>query len=566
MDANRTELIPKGVLAHWMAERTGIWQMRILNQDELAGFVRARGLLYSFGLDIERLWQIGLLKADLVQSRCELDIPGLELVSDNNPGLFAYADLRDISFPNGLSSIIEQLPDLPEGIKLLFHPFRYYVLCHLDRNLKPSFHPMQQILSAEGYVQLLEEWQRFFDRRTSEPDLPETIRYWESVAEIAIATEPYLYERLFGLLVSRYGVDFDAQRRAIEEHWKDVIRYYKAAGVEQLERVRQNLCMEAERLDPNKTVHTILRLTIGEQRIKRIEGSLGGSMLLLTMAEMLRRATEDVFGVQLPEEDEKGFGIPFPDTKEKLYGSRRILDDESAANAFLRFQGLDYGVRVRWYVEGDTEYYALQSVLTNFPAIELINLRGRVVEGQDRGLSFRDSLRSDIRAARFSCVLLDADREDYVRAVRKAAEDDEICGAFYLSDPDFEFGNFTLAELTSVLWQIAQDNGPPAGTRPRMEQALRSCTTGKELLSTARGAIPELAQVEKGADWGKRLMQYAVEHPEWTKADSSGPQPRPIVEALHWAVQATAANYRLSRRDLRVNPETGQPVERDSPD
>jgi len=558
------ELLPKGALGHWTLDRSRIWQMRLLNQTEFADYVARRGLGYSSGLDIERLWQIGLLRADLVRSSQELDTPGLELMEGVDKDTFEYIDKREVSYPNGLSSIVDQLPELSSGITLFFHPFRYFVLYLVDRNLHPSIHPMQQLLWANGLMEVVQGWQEFFDRRTREPDLPKAVRYWESIAEMAIVAEPHLYERLFSVLLGQLGMSYEEQLKVIEKYWQDVRKYYEAVGVERLEKARQHLCIEAERLDPNKTVHTILRLTSGEQRINKIEGWLGGSMLLLTMAEMLRRATEDVFGVQLPEEDEKGFGITFSNAKKKLYGSKRILDgDQNAANAFLRLQGLDYGVRVRWYVEGDTEYYALQAILTNFPAIELVNLKGRVAERGDRGVSFRDSLRSDLRAERFSYVLLDADNGDYIRAVRKAAEDDDICGAFYISAPDFEFANFTLAELASILWQIAQENGVMTDVQPELKKAAQSCATGKDLLQVARRTVPELAQVGKGEDWGRKMMQYAVEHPKWTKADLSEPQLRPIVEALQQIIDAAAWDYKPIRQDLRVDPETGQLVERD---
>ena len=157
--------------------------------------------------------------------------------------------------------------------------------------------------------------------------------------------------------------------------------YYEQIGQEKIEKARQEICITAEMLDPNKTVHNILRLTSGEARINNVKGRLGGSLVLLTMAEMLRRAEEEVFNVRLPEEDELGFGIVFRDTRRELYGSERLLDgDRRVADEFIRQQGLDSGVRVRWYCEGETEYYAVESVLGDFLAIQLINLRGRVAE------------------------------------------------------------------------------------------------------------------------------------------------------------------------------------------
>ena len=61
-------------------------------------------------------------------------------------------------------------------------------------------------------------------------------------------------------------------------------------------------------------------------------------MLLLTMAEVLRRAIEEVFSIQLQEEDQWR-----DEAKEKLFGSKRLLDgDRNADNELLRQRGLSY--------------------------------------------------------------------------------------------------------------------------------------------------------------------------------------------------------------------------------
>ena len=99
--------------------------------------------------------------------------------------------------------------------------------------------------------------------------------------------------------------------------------------------------------------------------------------------------------------------------KKRMYGANRLLDaDRSVKDQFIRKIGLDYGVRLRWYVEGDTEYYALESILGQFGAVELINLRGQVVASHGKGFSFRGDLRNDLKAKRYSFVSIDNDRSD----------------------------------------------------------------------------------------------------------------------------------------------------------
>ncbi len=543
--------LPEGLLAQWIIDRYGIWQMDFLSPDQFASFVKARGLPYSFGEDIKQLWSIGVLKADLVESKCDLGIPGLELLRIDDEGDYQYADNRDSSFPNGLRDSIGKQTELPCEVKLYFHPFRYFVLFQLNQNFRPNIHTKQYFLHASGYHKLIDFWIDEFDKRSSNPRFGETLQYWEMITELVIATEPYLYPRLFGriredIVSMQSGMDNwrTVQRNRINEHWTELKMYYKNVAVDELEEARQRLCIAAETLDPNKTVHTILRLTQGEKRINNIKGNLGGSMLLLTMAEMMRRATEEVFGIELPEEDEKGFGVVFPKVKEELYGSKRILDGNDAVRqTFLRMQGLNIGVRVRWYVEGETEYYALKSVFDNVYTIEIINLRGQVVEKRGRGLAFRDNLKRDIQYQVFSWVTIDADREDNVRALRKAAEDDEFFGAFYLWKPDFELGNFTIEELGEIICNLAIEQNIEPEYCTKFRTSLKNIKSGRQLERIVRETLPMLNDFGKGEVWGQVLMSYAWEHPQLGSSDKI----RPIIEAIQEAIRAARlSSYKLS--------------------
>ena len=110
----------------------------------------------------------------------------------------------------------------------------------------------------------------------------------------------------------------------------------------------------------------------------------------------------------------------------------------------MRQYELHYGLRLRFYVEGATEWAALQHFFQTIGAnyIEVINLRGEVAQKGGKGVAFRENLRSDVAMHVFSMVLIDGDRDDFVRAVKRAAKDDEICGCFFISQQDFEFANF----------------------------------------------------------------------------------------------------------------------------
>jgi hypothetical protein len=239
-------------------------------------------------------------------------------------------------------------------------------------------------------------------------------------------------------------------------------------------------------------------------------------LLVRIMAEIVRRFTEEVFETSLPEEDEQGFGFTPTNMKKDRYGSNRVLDGErSVANAFVRGFGLDYGVRVRWYVEGYTEWGALGTVFGRFggTGVELHNLRARVVSKGRTG--FESNLQTDLEGKVFSFVMVDGDRKDYVDAIRKAAEEGRICGRFFIQEPDFEFANFTKEELEQILWEYAEEHGALPEERKQLHEAVRHTSSGRELEEETKRVLTErFRDFRRNQDWGERLMTFAWDNSE----------------------------------------------------
>ena len=157
--------------------------------------------------------------------------------------------------------------------------------------------------------------------------------------------------------------------------------------------------------------------------------------------------------------------------------------------------------------------------------------------------------------------MVDHDKDDTVRVVRNAIEYDLICGMVYISDPDFEFSNFSLEELIDVIWDIASENGAESSAKNILEVKLRDVTSGKELEKKAKKALPELFRFSKGLDWGRRLMEYAWNNPE--KIDSDGKTvTRPIIDAIQTSFQGLEADYLLARKKFKVDIDTGKLIER----
>lgn len=552
--SNFNELLKPGLLGHWIAERP-IWQMRLLDHRELSQFSKDRG--FDFWPDhIIQLWQMKLLRADLVRSRRKLRWAGLVLIGKDDYDRYIYADeRRPQRHRQGWGHSRSKLKPLPTYIELVFHPFRYYVLINIKRIIQLSINPMQ-IFTIDKYPTMLERETTNFQVWSASANFTNLIDRWNDLTAFAVSTEPITFTQIFGEVARPAFIDENIFDSLMDTHRKEMFKIYKSLDLDRINEARMELCISAELLDKNRNIHTMLRIAKNRSRL-RIVGKIGGAIHLLLMAEMIRRAAEHAFKIELPEEDELGFASWIPGSKKEIYGSNCILNgDPNVKNEFLREFGLDYGVRLNWYVEGETEYGALHSIFEIYRSgVEVINLRGRV--GKKGFAAFRDGLQADKGRGIFSFVSLDGDRSDHLRTVRKAAIDDEICGEFFVSNPDFEFGNFTLEELEEILWQIAKEKGADDKDRQRLHQSIKNVTSGKELLTEAQRALNELFNVSKGSLWGEHLMQFAWENPKLPDGSK-----RLIIKAVEKALRIDSYDYKMTLEKYRVDPDTGRLVER----
>jgi hypothetical protein len=350
----------------------------------------------------------------------------------------------------------------------------------------------------------------------------------------------------------------------LREHEDEVGRLYEAARLDRLERERGYLMFVSDNLDPNVRIQTLLRVTFGDGAPPG--GTTGAAFLHQIMAEMLRRAAEEVLSVELPEEDLVRPSILSPearaDRKERAWGAKRILDDDERRRDFIRAAGLDPGPRVRWYVEGATEYGALAAVFGEHGELKvvLINLRAQFPRKNNKidEPGFLDALLKDVDAAIYSYVSLDADDKDTGRAVEGAVRRNEVFGRLAIPNPDFELGNFESQELGEVLFRKAREVGAPEDHKGRLMDAVRNVESGSELFEAAHAALPEyLEHFGKGREWGQRLVAYALENRDWPNGKR-----RQIVEAIESALDARGSHYASDRSRLRLDLTSGLPVPR----
>src|SRR5437899_1650809 len=152
----------------WIAEHHRIGQIPLLKAKELAQFCSDRGLSDFREKGIIQLWQLGLLKADLIESNEEVIYDGLVARGYDRYGRYHYSDERQIhQRSEGWGEAEKTIKPLDENIKLLFHPFRYYVLYHINRILPGLSISKMQMFNQEDYPLLLEWVLSSFNNWTS---------------------------------------------------------------------------------------------------------------------------------------------------------------------------------------------------------------------------------------------------------------------------------------------------------------------------------------------------------------------------------------------------------------
>ncbi|HLZ57670.1 MAG TPA: hypothetical protein VKR06_12035 [Ktedonosporobacter sp.] len=174
---------------------------------------------------------------------------------------------------------------------------------------------LRTLIPAKDYHWLIDRRTFHTSHWSISAEIAQVFKKWNHTVALAVLTEPSLYERVLGILHWPIQLSEEAIYKQLAAHWKRVVAsYQRFLTAERIKEIHQELCVATQMLDRNRGVHTLLCLGPGEERLK-LEGRLGGALLLRTMAEMIRRAAEEVFEIQLPEEDEQGFGWMPKDTK-----------------------------------------------------------------------------------------------------------------------------------------------------------------------------------------------------------------------------------------------------------
>ncbi len=346
-----------------LVKASELWQFALMNPEKLVQFAKDRDVRIFNADTIKALWNVGLLRADAVKTAKKIEMPSLSFVAEEN-GSFFYCDTRPVpARAEGYSGVFSKKPPELNGLELYFHPFRLYVLHHIHRVFGSNISSTQYLLNPEGLISLSGREIELLDSWSSSEQCAERFEHWNRIAELAIVLEPAAYGKVFHATKWRFPDTAETIEAKLIERRKEVKAFLSAVPGKEINKLRADLCRDAELIDRNKMVHVLLRLMSAHERLK-LRSHLGACMVILSMAEIIRRAVEDAKAEQYPEEDELGFGQWMEGARKVVYGSARILEaSHEVRRDFLTSMGLDYGVKVRCYVEGDTEYGAMVSAL-----------------------------------------------------------------------------------------------------------------------------------------------------------------------------------------------------------
>jgi hypothetical protein len=376
---------------------------------------------------------------------------------------------------------------------------------------------------------------------------------WNAVADLGILVEPIYWPRITGLLSFGGGLTEEQHRARLNEYRLDALELVKQLDCVEWQRIHESLRREAAGIDDNPDLYILLRVSTWEART-RMKGRLSGGLWLRHLGEVVRRAFEDAHATQWLEED-RATGRWALGGRTSAFGSERPLDEEFRCKPHIAYRfGLFTGSAVRWYVEGDTEYYFVGDMIPEAAkaAIELVNLKGAIAGGKgNAALKLGDMLRQDRALRRFSIIWFDLDdgHTPNEKAVRQFVKEGWVVGSIAANRPDFEFANFTVNELAEVAARIDEAHGYPGNVVRDADWTGICCAREFEVRYTKTSA--RKAGSLKNEEWGRSLAAYAREHTR----HSDGVE-RPLWNDIFAALYSWNSNYEVHRAHFTLDPST----------
>jgi hypothetical protein len=504
-------------LSNWSTDLVVLWQNNLLNESSFIKFAKDRGLAV-FGAvtgDPGNLHKRGWLTADSLDSKGEP----------------------------------------------LFHPFRFYVVHKILDLCKLRIAPSAS-LNRDTLLDLV---QHSLPLLPSVDEIGQATQKTAEIVDLVVLLEPVYWPDITSWLSRRliagnlYVTEEDFDTR-LDQYRSKVCGLVANLDPKSWRETHKRMRIDAALLDENKELYVLLRLANWKQR-EKVTGALSGALWIRHIAEIIRRAFEEIHGEHWQEEDE-AFGTWFVGGRKLVFGSDRPLDNKTEARSTITVHyGLNTGSAVRWYVEGATEYYAVLEIIPD-PSkfgIEILNLRGNLASERDNAaLKLSEWLIEDKTQKRFSIVSFDTDVSANVKAIQRQVKMGRIVGVIGAHKPDFEFANFTIEELVEIAATLDEGHGV-SGDAVR-NAVWNSVLNMREFETRYKFASARSPASLKGEEWGRALAKYAIKHP--TRSDNG--LKRTFWEEIEKAVRCRSANYNVEEEYWEFDPVTFQPITRNA--
>ena len=376
----------------------------------------------------------------------------------------------------------------------LFHPFRIYPLHQILEKCALRIAPSASLRrdSASRLLKL------DLEHLHSLEQIEKAARRGNNVADLAILLEPLYWPCITGRVRRVGGIDEKSHKERLNMYRQTALRLLESLDPNLWREIHESLRYCAASMDNNSELYLLLRLSTWYQR-KRLKGSISGALWIRHLAEVVRRGFEEAHADQWPEEY-----ITWDESDRRRYGSERPLDHVLQSKPYLAWNfGLFTGSAVRWYVEGETEYYAIIALLRK-PfrlSVEPVNLGGKIKSEKDNAaLTIEDWLKKDKELRRFSIISFDMDVRANEKAIQRQIQQDNVVGLIFPHKPDFEFANFAVDELAEVAARVSEADGDSDNaTRIRSEDwtGISSCREFESRLCKISSR-----NLKKGEKWG----------------------------------------------------------------
>lgn len=498
--------IEKIISLNGYIEINNLRQLNLLDAKALSTKMNDYNLPTFSESDIYNLWCLGFINADAIYSKTSINLPDIEYIGNNYYDSKVYIDRRKPVVLEKYLSAFQNIPKYNESMKLYFHPYRCFVLYELAiKFFNSAAVPSYLMQNAEGYAQVIQWHLERFEKSMQNSISKDILSYFNTLVSLSTIIEPITHRIVYENISINYPHSFEQITLELEKLRNQTSELLQEIGEDRLVYYKNEFCQTAASLDSNNNLHLLIRLMRNNIR-SHLKGQIAAAMQFKEASEGFRRIMEFMYEKEFPEEDACGYTTVNQQHKIKIYGHTRILDgNKKISNLFIRNLGLDFGIKINVYVEGETEFGAVKFVFNNENRVAVINLRGSFVEAKGKGLAFRGSLRKDIDMQIYSFVVLDADKEDNLRVVKKAAENEDFFGEFLISNPDFEYGNLS----TNELCQIVSTNDI---TKETLLEKTTECNSADDFFKVLYQLNSDFRSTyKKGEAWGATLAKYLLE-------------------------------------------------------